>query len=85
MLVETDVQDVLPDGTITRLTLNTEAMIVTISRNEPDQSFMIEKIKIVNHDGVENALDALSEYLHRYCIYSIDVECINGNKATLNI
>lgn len=83
MKVYTDVLDMLPDGTITKLILRTDAMSVTIRRNEPDQNFVIERIDDVDHGHVADALETLSEHLRRYCIYNLDVDCIDGNKVTL--
>ena len=40
MQVVTDVLDVLPDGTITRLILKTKPMNVTIRREEPDRTIL---------------------------------------------
>lgn len=85
MQVSTDILDVLPDGTITRLQLKTEPMAVTICRDEPDQNFLIEKIDVVDQDRIEEALKALAGHLHEYCIFSIDVDCVDGSKATLRI
>lgn len=85
MQVITDVLDVLPDGTITRLQLKTEPMAVTICRDEPDQNFMIEKIDVANHERMEEALGVLSHHLHQYCIYNIDIDSVDGSKTTLNI
>lgn len=85
MQVSTDVVDVLPDGTITRLQLKTEPMAVTICRDEPDQNYMIEKIDVADQERMEAALEALADHLHEYCIYSIDVNCVDGSKVTLCI
>lgn len=85
MQVSTNVIDVLPDGTITKLMLKTEPMTVTISRKEPDENFMIEKIDVVDQEHMEEALEALADHLHDYCIFSIDIDCVDGSKATLNI
>lgn len=80
MRVSTDVIDVLPDGTIARLVLKTDPMAVTICRNDPDQNYMIEKIDIVNQERMEEALKFLAAHLHRYCIYSIDIDCVGWKK-----
>lgn len=85
MQVSTDVMAVLPDGTITRLQLKTEPMTVTICRYEPDQNFMIEKIDVADQEHMEEALKALANHLHEYCIYSIVVDCVDGSKTTLSI
>lgn len=85
MKVFTEILDILPDGTITRLKLNTEPMTVTISRNEPDQDFMIEKIDVVDQERLEEALRALAAHLHDYCIFSINLDCVDGSKTTLKI
>lgn len=85
MQVSTEILDVLPDGTITRLKLKTEPMAVIISREEADQNFMIEKIDVVDQGRMEKALEALSDHLHDYCIFSIDIDCVDGSKITLSI
>lgn len=85
MKVNTFVLDVLPDGTITRLKLKTEPMAVTICRNGPDQNYMIEKIDVVDQERMEVALKALAGHLHDYCVFSIDIDCVDGSKATLSI
>lgn len=85
MQVVTDVLDVLPDGTITRLKLKTEPMAAIISREEPDQNFMIDKIDVIDQERMEEALKALAEHLHEYSIYSIDIDCVDGSKTTLSI
>lgn len=85
MQVNTDVLDVMPDGTITRLQLRTEPMAVTICRDHPDQNFMIEKIDVFDQECMEGALKALAGHLHEYCIFSINIDCIDGSKNTLNI
>ena len=84
-MVETIILDVLPDGTITRLELKTELISMTIGREEPDQHFTIEIVDVVDHEHREEALTALVEHLREYCIYNIDVNCIDGRKATLKI
>ena len=85
MQVCTDILDVLPDGTIIKLILRTEPMSVTIFRDEPDQNFMIEKIDVVDQQRVEEALEALADHLHEYCVFSIDIDCVDGSKTTLII
>ncbi len=85
MQVSTDVLDVLPDGRITRLKLKTEPMVVTISRDEPDQNFTIEKTDVMDQQRIEEALEALVDNLHQYCIYSIDIDCVDGSNTTLSI
>ena len=85
MQVSTDILDVLPDETITRLKLKTEPMTVTISREEPDQNFMIEKIDVTDQERMEEALEALADHLREYCIFTIDIDCVGGSKATLSI
>lgn len=84
-MVETSVLDVLPDGTITRLELKTKPISVIIGREEPDQNFTMEKVDVVDHEHMEEALAALADHLREYCIYSIDINCVDGNKATLSI
>lgn len=84
-MVETKILDVLPDGTITRLELKTELISMTIGREEPDHHFTIEKVDVVDHEHREKALTALVEHLREYCIYNIDVNCVDGSKATLKI
>ena len=76
MQVSTNVLDVLPDGTITRLELTTEPMNVTICRSEADEQFMIEKVNVSDVEHMEDALAVLSDYLHEYCIYSIEVNSL---------
>ena len=84
-MVETDILDVLPDGTILRLELKTEPISVTIAWKEPDQHFTIEKVDVIEQEHMEEALTALAEHLREYCIYNIDVNCVDGSKATLKI
>ena len=85
MQVYTDVLDVLPDGTITRLRLTTEPMAVIISREELDQNFMVEKIDVADQERMGEALEVLADQLHDYCIYSIEIGCLDGSKTTLSI
>lgn len=83
--VVTNVLDVLPDGTITKLILKTKPMNVTIRREEPDHNLMIDKIEVIDQEQMKEALETLSDHLSVYCICSIDVNCVDGTKATLNI
>ncbi len=85
MHVSTDVLDVLPDRTITRLKLKTEPMAVTIRRDEPDENFMIEMIDVADQDCMEEATKVMAAHLHEYCIFSIDINCADGSKSTLRI
>ena len=85
MQVCTDILDVLPDGTITRLQLKTEPMAMTICRNDPDKSFMIEKIDAADQEHMEEALEALASHLHESSIYNINIDCVDGSKAILSI
>lgn len=85
MLVNTNVLDVLPDGFITRLELSTEAMSVTIGRASPDENYMIEKVDVRNVAHMEEALCVLADHLHDYCIYSINIDRVDGTKAALKV
>lgn len=85
MQVSTEVLDIFPDGTITRLKLKTEPMAVTICRNEPDQNFMIEKVEVTDQNRMEEALEALASHLHECCMHSIDLDCVDGSKTTLSL
>lgn len=84
-IVETNILDVLPDGTITRLELKTDSINMTIGREEPDQHFTIEKVDVVNHAHMEEALNDLAAQLHEYRIYSIDICCVDESKTTLRL
>lgn len=84
-MVKTSILDVLRDGTVTRIELKTEPISVIIAREEPDQHFTIEKVAVIDQEHIEEALTALAEHLHEYCIYSIDINCVDGSKATLKI
>ena len=84
-MVETSILDVLPDGTITRVEPKTNPISVTIAREEPNQNFTIEKVAVVDPARMEETLAALAEHLREFCIYSIDVNCVDGSKATLKI
>ena len=46
---------------------------------------MIEKVDVTDHERMVEALKALVEYLHGYCIYRIDVDSEDGCMATLKI
>ena len=84
-MVETNIIDVLSDGTVVRLELRTEPMSVTIGRDEQDQNFIIEKVNVVDQEHMEDALADLTDHLREYCIYSIDVKCVDVITATLKI
>ena len=84
-MVETVILDFLPDGTILRLELKTESISVTIAREEPERHFTIEKVDVGDQEHMEETLTALVEHLREYCIYNIDVNCVNESKATLKI
>ena len=84
-MVETNILDVLPDGTIARLELKKEPISVIIRREEPDQNFTISKLAVVDPDRMEEALATLTVHLREYYIYSIDVNCVDGSTAMLKI
>ena len=84
-MVETNVLDVLLDGTITRMKLETDSMAVTICRDKTDQNFRLEKIDVADQMHMEEVINALAEHLHEQCIYNIEVDCVDGSKATLKI
>jgi hypothetical protein len=84
-MVENNNIDVLADGTVVRLELRTEPRSVTIGRDEPDQNFTIEKVNVVEQDHMEEALADLADRLRGFYIYSIDVNCVDGNMTTLII
>ena len=67
------------------LFLKTKPMNVTICREEPDQNFMIDKIDVVDQEHMKEVIDELASHLREYCIYSIDISCVDGNKVTLKI
>ena len=85
MQVITDILDILPDGTIIRLALKTDPMTVIIFRDEPDQSYMIERIDVVDQKFMEEAMLSLAVHLREYCIYNIDIKCVDGSIATLTV
>jgi len=85
MQVITDVIDVFPDGTITKVRLKTRSMIVTICREETNQNFAIGKIDVINQENIKEAINQLAIHLHKYGIYNIDVMRVDGSMASLTI
>lgn len=85
MQVRTNVMDVLSDGTITKIELSTDVMSVCISREEPDQNFIVENVDVEKPERMEEALSALADHLHDYCIYSIDVNGADGKKRMIRV
>ena len=85
VMVETNIIDVLSDGTVVRLELKTAPMSVTICRDEPDQNFTIEKVNVVDREHMEEGLTDLADHLREYCIYSVDINCVDGSTTTLKI
>lgn len=67
-MVKTSIQDVLPDGTITKAGFTVENIItIAITRSNPDEAFTIEKCDIISKDeekltsAIQIILDTMKE------------------------
>lgn len=87
-MLETKITDVMPDGTMTGMTLSVDGVIsIDLKRSDPDELFKIEDVQINsdNEETLTKALNEINQSLQEHGVGAITVDNIAGYQSVLRI